>query len=233
MAAIERADLSQQVYERLRMEIMQGKLRNGERLNIDRLSARFEVSPTPIKTALARLASERLVEFRRNGGAYVTGLSSREIDEIFEIREMIEQYAAARALEASTEESCDQLTALAESLRVRIRDDGTADAEGFAHDDMAFHALLVGLTGNQRLVSVYESLHLFTLIARTHAIAGSTPTASQAESSNFRVYVEHMAIVDALRRRDPNALRAAMGNHLRKARVVAEFESELEAEDRQ
>jgi GntR family transcriptional regulator, rspAB operon transcriptional repressor len=232
MATIERADLSHQVYERLRSEIVQGQLRDGDRLHIDRLAARLDVSPTPVKTALARLASEGLVESRRRGGAYVTRLSQQEITEIFEIREMIEQYAAARALGAATEEHYAHLSGLNESLRNRIYDDGTADVEGFAADDMAFHASLVGLSGNRRLVTLYESLHVYTMIARAHAVAGAKPAASQTESSYYRSYVEHLAIIDALRGGDTNALRATMGNHLRQAREFVLSVSEPAAEGR-
>jgi DNA-binding GntR family transcriptional regulator len=211
---IERTDLSQQVLSVLRRDIIQGTYRPGERLHVERIAARLDVSPTPVKNALGRLATEGLVAFGPRGGAFVTSLTPSEIDEVFEIREMIELHAAAKAVDAASTEDCEHLEHLAESLRSRIRTDGSADQEGFAADDMAFHAYLVGLSGNQRLARLYESLHVYTIVVRTHALVNDdTPTVATG-ARYLEVYREHLAIVDALRNNDSAALRSAIAHHL-------------------
>jgi DNA-binding GntR family transcriptional regulator len=213
----DRLDLTEQVYELLRVEMTRGRLKPGERLHVGRLSERLDVSPTPVKTALNRLIAQGFVETGRRGGSFVTRLADDEIDEVFEIRELIEQFAGKRALTNTTEDHIDRLRALTESLRGRVLPDGAFDFDGFAGDDMAFHQLLVDLGGNRRLARMYADLHVYTVVARAHR-----PTADGQSGANdegrLRVYGEHTAIVAALKSRDPAALRHAISTHLRNAR---------------
>jgi len=217
MAAVERLDLTDQVYDVLRAQIVQGRLRPAERLHVGRLAEQLDVSPTPVKNALGRLAAQGFVEIGPRGGSFVTRLTGDEIDEIFEIRELIEQFAAGRALDTATDADHDRLAALSASLRDRVFPDGRLDFDGFADDDIAFHRTLVGLAGNSRLARMYEELHVYTVVARAHR-PPADGQAAPLDEGRLRVYGEHMAIVAALRAGDAAALRAAIGRHLRNAR---------------
>lgn len=213
--AVERPiDLNNQVHVVIRAEILEGRIAPGTRLNVGRLAERLDVSPTPVKNALARLATEGLVEFPPRGGAFVSRLTVREIEEIIEIREMIELFAARQVLESGTDADWDQLESLAESLRTRVYEDGSIDFANFSADDIAFHRVLVGLAGNQRLTQLYEAQHVYTLVARAHYASLPTRPSAPPEGGTHHVYTEHMAIVAALRARDPAALDAAIRDHL-------------------
>jgi DNA-binding GntR family transcriptional regulator len=222
VAVAQRVDLTNQVLDAIRAEIIEGRVRSGDRLHVGHLAEQFDVSPTPVKQALGRLATEGLVEFRPRGGAYVTSLATRDIDEILEIREMIEQYAAQQALKNGDDADWDQLVALAESLRGRLREDGSIDFEHFAADDMAFHRVLLDLAGNQRLTKLYETLRAYTVVARAH-FATRDNTGQQAPGNGaLHVYYEHLAIAEALRSGDPDAVRGAISEHLRLVRHFAQ-----------
>lgn len=215
MDAIERADLADQVYQRLRDDILRGRFTNDERLHVGRLAERFGVSPTPVKTAIARLATEGLVSQGNRGGTFVSSLTETDIDELAEVRAMIELYAADRAIDLATDDDIDHLQSLATSLLTRIRDGGEVDYEGFAEDDMAFHATLIGIAGNHHLSRVYASLHVYSVVRRAHYLEhGLGAPANPPLRPYVHVHDEHIAIVDALRARDRDAMQAAIRNHL-------------------
>jgi DNA-binding GntR family transcriptional regulator len=88
------------VFEILRSAILNGTFAPGSRLRIQDLSARLEVSPTPVREALRRLEASGLVHSDPHRGARVTRLEAREIDELYEVRLLLEPAAARRAAAA-------------------------------------------------------------------------------------------------------------------------------------
>lgn len=229
---VERLDLRDQVHTVLRAEIVQGRLAAGERLHVGRLADRLGVSPTPIKEALSRLTAEGLVELGARGGTFVTRPTKASVDDILELREVLEQFAAARALTVVTEDDLAALTALCESIKSRVQPDGSLAYEGFSLDDVAFHNMLVGLAGNQRLAQMYQDLHAYTIVARSYYQIRAKARATDV-SGQMRVYHQHLAIVAALRARDPIALRAAISDHINGVREFGHRAVELFAQDRQ
>lgn len=221
MDAIERADLADQVYQRLREDILRGRFGNDERLHVGRLADRFGVSPTPVKTAIARLAAEGLVVQSNRSGAHVSSITEADIDELAEVRAMIEHYAAGHAIERATDDDIDRLEALAHSLLTRIHDNGDVDYDGFADDDMAFHTTLIDIAGNQHLSRLYASLHVYSVVRRAHFLEHGVRGSAQAPLTPYiHVHDEHMAIVGALRARDRDGLQRALSTHLE---IVRDF----------
>lgn len=227
---IERLDLRDQVHTILRTEIIQGRLGPGERLHVGRLADRLGVSPTPIKEALSRLMAEGLVKLGARGGTFVTRPTRATIDDIFELREVLEQFAAARAMAVATEADLDQLAALCESIKRRVNADGSLAYDGFWHDDVAFHNLLVGLAGNERLVQMYRDLHAYTIVARSYYQIRATDRSVEVDG-RLAVYQQHTAIVSALRNMDSVALRAAITTHIADVRAFGHRAAALYADD--
>jgi DNA-binding GntR family transcriptional regulator len=230
-SSVERFDLRDQVHTILRAEIIQGRLPAGQRLHVGRLADRLGVSPTPIKEALSRLSTEGLVEVGSRGGTFVTRPTKASVDQILELREVLEQFAAERALAVATEADLAALTALCESIKSRINPDGSLAYEGFSLDDVAFHNMLIGLAGNQRLAQMYRDLHAYTIVARAYYQLRAKGRDTDV-SGHMRVYHQHMAIVAALRAGDPIALRAAITDHIAGVREFGHRAAELFAQDR-
>lgn len=222
MDAIERVDFAEQVYRRLRDDILRGRFINEERLHVGRLAERFGVSPTPVKTAIARLAAEGLVDQSNRGGAHVSSLTETDINELTDVRTLIEQYAAGLAINLATDADIDHLESLAHSLLTHIHEDGSVDYDGFADDDVAFHTALIELAGNQRLSRVHASLHVYSVVRRAHFLEhGMNGSAQGLRRPYAHVHGEHVAIVDALRARDRDGLQRALSIHLEIARDFA------------
>ena len=120
----------------LRSEILNGALQPGSELQQAAIAERFGASRIPVRDALASLAGERLVTIRPNRGARVVSLSSREIEEVFELRIMLEcNCVRAAAAVAST----DQVDEVQYQLRRSSLEAGRA---GWSNGDRAFHEAL-------------------------------------------------------------------------------------------
>jgi DNA-binding GntR family transcriptional regulator len=139
--------LAEQVYERLRHRLRTGAFAPGERLIDAGLAQNLAVSRTPVREALSRLAADGLLE-TRGGGFQVMRPTLADMEEIFEIRRLIEPPAARQAATRMTPAAREALTrALAQA-----RDAARAEAfTPFAEANYAFRAAWVAQLPNRRL----------------------------------------------------------------------------------
>ncbi|GAA3748598.1 GntR family transcriptional regulator [Plantactinospora mayteni] len=221
-----RTTLADDVYESVRALVMDHAVAPGERINIDALARRLEVSPTPVREALARLESDGLVRKRPLVGYTAAPLLTRtEFDELVEMRLILETASARRVAErfagqrtggdtnsgdGGGEASAGLAGELAELRREAELPDQMPGTEGFAAiaaftaQDARFHHLLAERSGNRMLhaavVRLRAHLHLFRL---------HFPTAHYGTSAR-----EHLRIVDAIGTGDPDAAGTAIRDHL-------------------
>ena len=144
---------------RLRHEILSGALEPGERLIEEQLTQRFGISRAPLREALRLLGQQGLVEHLPRRGVRVAELSAADVDELFGLRDVLEQYAVHTALPLHDGRT---LTGLAQTLETMASAAKAGDAfrENEAH--RAFHLALVELAGHRHLVRAYEPV-LFKL----------------------------------------------------------------------
>jgi DNA-binding GntR family transcriptional regulator len=145
-----------ELVDELRRLILSGSLLAGQALRQDSLAARFGVSRTPLREAVARLEVEGLVVTEPNRGAVVFRPSTRELEEIYDVRLMLEPQAAALAAVKREGEWPDELDALE-----RLNDSmaGVAALE-YARMNSEFHTRLYALSGQSRLCSIIRNLRL-------------------------------------------------------------------------
>lgn len=205
-----RTTLADDVYQSVQALVMDHVVAPGERINIDALARQLEVSPTPVREALARLESDGLVRKRPLAGYTAAPLLTRaEFDELVEMRLILEP-AAARRVAVRDNPAADL---------VRLRTEATlpepvpgqrgfAAIAEFTAQDARFHHLLAEWSGNRMLhaavVRLRAHLHLFRL---------HFPTAHHGPSGR-----EHLRVVDAITRGDADTADAAMRAHLLAAR---------------
>ncbi len=199
-------------YELLREEILQGRLAAGEHLPEQRIAQITGVSRTPVREALRRLHAERFVTYIPNKGAYVAEWSEAEVADIFDLRLMLEGYAAARA---ATRIAPAQL----ETLRACVREiDGQlAAGEGLDYDRLLranhrFHDTLIEAANSARLRDLLHSLLETPMILRTMR---RYSLADLARSNQH-----HAEIVEACTAGDADWARSVMTAHLRAARAT-------------
>jgi DNA-binding GntR family transcriptional regulator len=197
------------IVERLRQDILAGRLAPGSRLVECDLTARFSVSRGPVREALRRLAAEGLIEHLPHRGALVRRLTARVIRELFQIRAEMESLAARLAAESDDREA---RALFIEAIRP-IFDDRRRRAPDYLAENAAFHDATMALAGNLQLREVATRLHLPLIMAQVGDIL--TPDVLEASVQ------EHRAIAKAILARDPAAAAAHMRAHLERAAALA------------
>lgn len=145
--------LNQQIYTLLKQEILHHQLQPGERIVDAQVAARLGVSRTPAREAIFQLSRTGLVEKRANGGFYVVLPERRDIDEMYEVRKMIEREAVRKII--STMQTDDGTMA---QKVAAWRDRYFADLQScpFSQADTEMHEGMIALTGNRHLVKFYR-----------------------------------------------------------------------------
>lgn len=152
---------TEQAYDRLRMDILSGALRPGTRLKIEELKQRYDLGPTPLREALSRLNSEGLVQSEQLKGYRVAAVSLRELEELCDLRVMIEGEALRRAMEKGDEEwEGDVVSAFhkLDRMEQRLADGEKIDPGEWEDRNRDFHAALVSAADSQWLLRTREHL---------------------------------------------------------------------------
>ncbi len=196
--------LGQRVYQTLREAILSLAYRPGEILRKPEICEALGVSRSPVADAVARLATEGLVDVVPQAGTFVARFSMEEIREGAFLREAIEMAAIERVAETITE---DQLTQLRRNLTVQAALIADGDVPGFYQMDAAMHELILSFSGFRRLAQVSETAWLHVNRARQLILPVPGRIAATLD--------EHRAILAALEARDPASARLATRHHLR------------------
>jgi DNA-binding GntR family transcriptional regulator len=195
--------LTDQVVEAVRDAIGRGELAAGELYSVYQLADQLEVSRTPVREALLRLAEAGMVRFERNRGFRVLGTSPRELAEVFQLRVLLEAPAAAAA---AGRVSAGSLAALEAELTAMRRSADDHDEPTFMDHDRRFHHLVLEAAGNRRLVDTVDRLRFVTVTLGASTVDRSRSLHDIAE--------EHAPILLALRDGDAQAAATAMRRHL-------------------
>lgn len=147
--------LADQVFEHIENDILSGKYSRGEMLSESRLCSELGVSRTPIRESLRRLEQEHLVEDTQKG-LMVIGITEKDLEDIFLIREQIEGLAAAMAAKHRTEEQLKELKEVLEFQEFYL---SKQDAEQIKHMDNRFHSTLYKLSGSMAFYDTLVPLH--------------------------------------------------------------------------
>ena len=199
--------LAQQVFDRLENEILCGNYQRGEILTESILSENLGVSRTPIREALGRLEQEHLIE-STGKGIRVLGVTTEDLEDIYEIRVQIEPLAVQRAAERITE---DELRELRETLEMQEFFLQKKDAERIKAMDSSFHEQLYRYCGSAVYHDVLMPLHTKVQKFRKASIQRS----GRAEQS----VKEHRQIFEAIALRDAKAAEAAIRAHIQNAKA--------------
>ncbi len=109
------------VYEYLKTAILSGRLNPGEKLTEEHLAKKIGVSRTPVREALHKLESEGLIKPRKKRGFFVSGDSKEEVEELFEIRSILEGYALRVVSERISDELLERLSGFIEKAEKALR----------------------------------------------------------------------------------------------------------------
>jgi phosphonate utilization transcriptional regulator len=167
--------------------ILRGELAVGQRINESDLALRFGTSRGPIREALRALEESRLVRSEKNRGVFVREISVAEADEIYDVREALDQLIGQRLAERATPDQLRELKAVVVEMD---RAAGKQDIKGYHALNLKFHDLLVEYAGNARLTESYRLLTKGLLLFRLRGLQ---------DGGGFAVSnIEHKAVVEAI-----------------------------------
>jgi DNA-binding GntR family transcriptional regulator len=198
--------LREVVFDSLREAIINGTLRPGERLMEIQLAEELGVSRTPVREAIRKLELEGFVVMVPRKGAYVAGISLKDIADVFEVRAALEALASGLAAERITSEELEEL----ERILVRKAE---IIAEGsvteFVQSDTQFHDALYRSSRNQRLIQILNNLQDEIQRFRSVSLAYSGRMQEALE--------EHRKIVEALAERNISLAQSLAWEHIENA----------------
>ena len=202
----ERVTVRRRVTESLRGALVTGSMRPGALYSAPSLAATLGVSATPVREAMLDLAKEGLVEPVRNKGFRVTELTDADLDEITELRALIEVPTTAGIAGAYTDDWSAEMAALRDIADEIVRHAGDGDLIAYVEADRRFHLRLLSLAGNRRLVDVVGDLRSRS---RLFGLADLVAAGRLVPSAH-----EHHELLDLIVAGDPVAVTDLMRRHI-------------------
>jgi len=210
---IKRYKLSDQVYDTLKREIINGNLKKGEELYIDKITERLKVSKTPVREAVSKLIGEGLVVNTGKNKIKIIELTLDEISNICELREVLEilalQESFSKINKAKVTENFEMLKEAKKNLE-------KGNSDKFIIADNSLHNLIINSTNNKWLLQIVKQLRSLIDIVRN-------------EYSSLDRYMlsvdEHIDIVNAILSKDKKASIKKLKKHLENAkyRIINSF----------
>lgn len=200
---IEHNNISRPIYLKLKEMILNGELRQGEKIVQEKIAETLGVSRTPLMKALLTLENEYLVESIPRRGMYVKSLDEKEIVDIYICREALEGMAARLLAISKNDKMVKQL----EDCFTPFLAIDDIDIEAYSKADEEFHSLLIKLTGNAPLDKIY-------FFGKIHdKVIGHGLVRSPEETLQ-----EHFKIIKAIAKGDADEAERLARAHIRKSR---------------
>jgi len=160
--------LREQIVSSLRDSIIKGDLKPGQKLTEPELAERLGISRTPIREAFRQLESEGFLTVMPRRGAVVSSMSKQEIDDFYELKSLLEGYAARVATEKISSQEIEKLKTINENLEKAAEAD---DTELFFKKNEEFHNVFLSLCGNEKMREIRDAMVQRFLRFRLQALA--------------------------------------------------------------
>lgn len=214
--------LSEVAYQRLRADIVSGALDAGKPLRLEALKQRYGLSFSPLREALMRLQSERLVLSTALRGFSVAPLSLEEMKDATETRILIESEALRRSMQGGDDDWEAGIVAAFHALGRQVErqsrlagEVGAVDMHAMDERHYQFHRALIAHCGSPRLLDLADQLYIETQRYRLPCLVGGV-AGTQARD----VTAEHQQIMDATLRRSEDAVRYLAEHYRRTADII-------------
>jgi DNA-binding GntR family transcriptional regulator len=201
--------LGDEVYNAIYAQLMSLKIPPGGRISVDSLVRELGVSQTPIREALSRLEALGLVvKTHLIGYSAAAQLDKDKLQQLYELRLLLEPFAAGRAALTMTDDGIEMLEKVDKDMRSTSNEDPRLAYGEFAQHDSIFHDLIAIGSGNMLIHETLTRLHTHVHLFRLFFHARATTDANE----------EHARIIAAIRAKDASAAEAAMRDHIERSR---------------
>lgn len=198
--------LSEIAYEHIKDMILEGTIAPGDILNEGKLADELGMSRTPIREALRTLSSENWLEIKNGVGAFLKPLSTKDMEDLFEVRCLLEVRAAKTAFWEITKEEINDFEQRFRKVLKDYEEGSTWNLIDFSNLDWEFHALLVERCQNPYIKSIMKSIN--ANIKRYQRL--SFESLNNLKESTL----QHLNLLDLLRKCDADTFSRALQQHL-------------------
>ncbi len=194
------------VFQRLREDILSGAYQEGDELREITVGEELGVSRTPVREALRQLELEGLVTIIPNKGAYVTGISRKDVADIYKIRSMLEGMCTKWATEHITEKQIEELEEVLLLSEFHLHKKSGGQTEQVTELDGKFHKILYEASNSRILEHVLSDFHKYVQAARAMSVGEK----NRAEKS----IQEHREILEAIKEHDGDLAEKLANRHV-------------------
>ena len=194
------------VFNKLREDILSGKYQDHEELKEVAIGEELGVSRTPVREAFRQLELEGLIQIVPNKGAYVTGITAKDVKDIYMIRSSLEGMCARLATENITEE---QLEELEENVYLASFHASKGHMEQMTELDNRFHHILYEACDSKMLEKLLQDFHQYVMRIRKKTLS----TKERGIASNE----EHRQIMEAIKAKNPDEAQRLANMHMNNA----------------
>lgn len=206
---VSHGSLGNKIFDILRERILNDEYEKGQKLNELALANELKISRTPIREALKQLELEGLVESIPNKGVYVKGFSSRDIDDMFEIRLALESLAITLAIDRMDEEHLAKIKDVFELMEFYTM---KKDQEKINDLNILYHETIYQATQSQYFEQLLKDVHYYVSVTSRHSI-------TQPERLETALQ-EHRAILEAILAKDKEQAKDTIQKHIRKTQLL-------------
>lgn len=209
-------NLDQKVYQIIKNKIIERQLLPGEKIPQDKLARELGISRTPLVSALKYLEKEKLVVAKPRRGFFVRLFTRQEMVSIFELREVLEGLAARRAALNITDTQIEKLKDFSKAFQISK---SFPDVGSYAKVDRRFHNFVTEIGAKEFLKNILQTYNIISFSYQVVSSEGLVRPPAETIG-------EHLAIIDAVGRRDPASAEELMRQHFRLSIATLRYEIE-------
>ena len=200
------SSLRGRVFRQLRENILSGVYKENDELREINIGKELGVSRTPVREALRQLELEGLVMIIPNKGAYVTGITQKDVRDIYRVRGVLEGMCARWATEHITEEQIEELEKIVLLAGFHLEKKGRQNVAQVSELDGKFHKVLYEASESRILEHVLSDFHKYVQMARRMSVTAKDRAEKSVE--------EHRGILEAIKNRDGDLAERLANQHI-------------------
>jgi GntR family transcriptional regulator of gluconate operon len=210
-AWLQGVSLGESIACELRLQLIRGTIQPGEILSENRIATDFGTSRSPVREAMKTLANEGVIRLERMG-AVVLGLSLEDVEELYDVRFLIESFAQQRLAEGHHDSLFARLQQMIDKMELAVKHQDIVD---FSYQDFCFHEAMIKQAGHTRIWHLWKSIHNLVL---TVMLITTEEVFSEGEPKLIAVIDKHRKILQGLQSKDAKVIQGVVEEYFADSR---------------